>query len=99
MRGLPERYFIPSVNLRAVAASVTRVVGSKELDRAGDRGLFVSAAGGEHPDRGGAHQFDGNRHHALVQGMLNDPAFAVVDVAQRSPAPPSRATPCGRPRQ
>jgi hypothetical protein len=26
-----------------------------ELDRAGDRRLLVGAAGGEHPDRGGAH--------------------------------------------
>ena len=76
------RYPAPPVSRRAVAASVTSVVGFEQLYCAGDRRLFVGAAGGEHPDRGGAHRFDGDGHHPLVQGMLDDPAFAVEDVAQ-----------------
>ena len=48
----------PPVSLRAVAASVTSVVGFRSLIAPCDRGEFVGAAGGEHANRRGADRFE-----------------------------------------
>ena len=77
-----QSYFGPAVSLRALATSVTSVVGSSSLIAPAIAACLWAPPAASTRIGAARTEFDGDGHHALVQGMLDEPAFAIVDVAQ-----------------